>query len=243
MLRFVSQNNLALQKLIETRCSTSETCSLLACAGRPCVFRRLRQVCALRGVLFLFCFFFFAPRHACLFALALSVKANGAKTYNARTPSVDRRTSLAANGAHVRRDAAVRAPPSVAAKNRRVAIDATPLHVASANGDDDIVALLLARSNDVNIVDKKGWTPLHLAARHCRTAIVTRLLDAGANVNAVPPESQQTALHLASISGADDIVALLLARGADVSLVDVYGRTPLYERISVSCWHHRASFL
>ena len=110
----------------------------------------------------------------------------------------------------------------------------TALHVASVNGADDIVALLLAHSADVNAVDVRGWTPLLSAAQHSHAAVVARLLDAGANVNAVTPQSRQTALHVATINGADDIVALLLARGAEVNAVDVNGWTPL-----VTATHHR----
>ena len=37
-----------------------------------------------------------------------------------------------------------------------------------------------------------------------------------------------TALHLASIRGTDDIMRLLLEKGADVSAVDLHGNTPLH---------------
>ena len=37
-----------------------------------------------------------------------------------------------------------------------------------------------------------------------------------------------TALHLASIRGTDDIMRLLLEKGADVSALDLHGNTPLH---------------
>jgi ankyrin repeat protein len=63
-----------------------------------------------------------------------------------------------------------------------------------------------------------------------RLEVARLLLDHGVDVNATPPGSQwtATALHAAAGQGQRAVVELLLARGADPSIVDVrYQSTPL----------------
>jgi ankyrin repeat protein len=104
---------------------------------------------------------------------------------------------------------------------------ATPLHHAAT---DEVGALLLDRRADVHAANHYGLTPLHLAAAAGRTALVQRLLEAGAAVRG--PPHQETALHLAAQSGHLEVVQLLLARGADVkataSFSQAEGLTPLH---------------
>jgi uncharacterized protein len=74
-----------------------------------------------------------------------------------------------------------------------------------------------------------GWTPLHLAAFFGRLDAATRLLDAGADVNAVSHNSlHNTPLHAATAGGHGDVALRLLDRGADVRVADAGGHTPLH---------------
>lgn len=99
---------------------------------------------------------------------------------------------------------------------------ATALHLAVEYGRREDVDALLAAGANPNIFDKRGLMPLHLAAsKRCNAAILTALLDAGADVNAVSPGSK-TPLELAVIDTDDhsseaaaDVLRTLLARGAD----------------------------
>lgn len=57
---------------------------------------------------------------------------------------------------------------------------------------------------------------------------VALLLDAGANINAAQAPLHATALQEAAMAGHLEVVRVLLARGADVSLQDNQGFTPLH---------------
>eukprot|EP00051_Salpingoeca_urceolata_P013413 m.168490 g.168490 ORF g.168490 m.168490 type:complete len:313 (-) comp17789_c0_seq1:1367-2305(-) len=59
------------------------------------------------------------------------------------------------------------------------------------------------------------------------TKAVGRLLDEGANVNAVGLYNQSP-LHLAVTTGSADVCQLLLAHGADVNCQEKFGHTPLH---------------
>ena len=64
------------------------------------------------------------------------------------------------------------------------ASEATPLHVASDNGQAEIVHYLIDRKKaDVNVRDKQGWTPLHWACHSDQLAVVDVLIGFNADVN------------------------------------------------------------
>jgi len=74
--------------------------------------------------------------------------------------------------------------------NVRNKYNATPLYMASAKGETDIVKLLLRAKADVNASPVAGATPLLVAADNEHTEIVKLLLDANASVNP-PKESKE----------------------------------------------------
>lgn len=86
--------------------------------------------------------------------------------------------------------------------------------------------LLLDNEADVNIADKMGDTPLHIAARLQDSYIVQLLLNEGADENAGNVRGQ-TPLHVAVETAQPDNVRELLAAGADVNIVDLSHRSPL----------------
>jgi ankyrin repeat protein len=104
---------------------------------------------------------------------------------------------------------------------------ATPLHVASYYGREDIVNLLLRYNADVNRGNAKGTNALHLAAQANHKNIVEILLDAGADIDS-RDKFGVTALHWAAQNGCDEIVKLLLERGARVDSRDYLRQTPLH---------------
>jgi ankyrin repeat protein len=72
---------------------------------------------------------------------------------------------------------------------------------------------------DVN--DINGDTPLHVAASNDHVKIVTMLLDAGADLEAVSPALQYTPLGDAIVYGAVAAMKVLVARGAAVNPSEV----------------------
>lgn len=114
----------------------------------------------------------------------------------------------------------------------------TPLMMAALRGQMAMAEQLLARGAKVN---KDGWTPLHYAASGPSVPLLTLLLERGAAIDARSPNGTtplMMAARYGSIEGAD----LLLARGADRTLVnerqltagdfaDAAGREALSQRI------------
>ena len=71
-------------------------------------------------------------------------------------------------------------------------------------------------------------TLLHVAAWEGHARVVTLLLEAGASVNHRTKYTAQTPLHMASHQGWMLTSNVLLILGADITLQDTYGSTPLH---------------
>ena len=100
------------------------------------------------------------------------------------------------------------------------ALTNAPIHDAAQQGD--VVECQRIIRLDSSQLDKKGWrnwTPLIWAARENQPAVVTLLLDAGADVDAQTDDGW-TALHSAASCGFASCVQLLCDGGADVFLKD-----------------------
>lgn len=107
----------------------------------------------------------------------------------------------------------------------------SPLHWACATGKIDLAEMLLNRLRgpraDINAVEIREKTSLHLAAAHDRDDIVAMLLKCGANVNA-KSDGSWTPLHNACEKGSEKVVCLLLKAGADLNARLLNGMTPLH---------------
>lgn len=100
-----------------------------------------------------------------------------------------------------------------------------PVLVRAAEREDvAIVRALVDRGADVNR-GRPGalWTAV--AARY--PDVVRCLLEAGADVEVAAPGTGHTPLHVAAMRGWDELVEMLLARGADPERCDAAGRRPL----------------
>jgi uncharacterized protein len=106
----------------------------------------------------------------------------------------------------------------------------TPLMhaILAEHADPSLVQVLIDRGADVNANDRQQWTPLLFAARNQRAAIVKQLLDAGADVDAADMYGN-TPLGRAIESPTPDVdvVAALIAHGADPERKNRAGVTPL----------------
>lgn len=113
----------------------------------------------------------------------------------------------------------------------------TPLHFAGYRmrqeplPDQDylgVIKVLLSHKADVTIRNRVGATALHLwTVRRADVAAVGLLIDQGADVNARATVQGWTPLHGAVAVGRIDLVEFLLEKGADLTLTDNDGLTPL----------------
>lgn len=101
----------------------------------------------------------------------------------------------------------------------------TPLGIAVDAGSLSIVKMLLRNRHDIEDGGSDDMTPLWHAVTRGTPAMVTVLLKAGANVDAV--EHGQTPLFHATKLYKSDMVKLLLEHRASINLVDNDGKTPL----------------
>ncbi|KAM4688925.1 transient receptor potential cation channel subfamily A member 1 [Discoglossus pictus] len=109
--------------------------------------------------------------------------------------------------------------------------NATALHFAATQGATEIVKFMVSSyTGDKKIVDLpdgNNETPLHKSALFDHVDLAEYLISMGANIDNVDNESR-TPLVLATSCSAWKTVNLLLEKGADVTLVDHYGRNFLH---------------
>lgn len=95
----------------------------------------------------------------------------------------------------------------------------TALMVAAFQSDAALAGALIDKGAQIN---RPGWTALHYAAASGNVAIIRRLLDESAFIDAESP-NRTTPLMMAARSGHHEAVRLLLDEGADVSLKNEAG--------------------
>lgn len=102
----------------------------------------------------------------------------------------------------------------------------TPLHLAAYKNQKAVVDYLLGRPGILkDPLDKRGTTPLMLAAAAGNLGCVESLLAAGCDLKLKTPDGA-TALHKAAAQGQLAVVDKLLEAGADPKAVDARGNTP-----------------
>nr|XP_061826937.1 ankyrin repeat domain-containing protein 50 [Nerophis lumbriciformis]XP_061826939.1 ankyrin repeat domain-containing protein 50 [Nerophis lumbriciformis] len=103
----------------------------------------------------------------------------------------------------------------------------TAVHVASWQGNVDMVVLLLKHGANPNAQDTEGRPPLHSVAWTGNSEVGHHLLaKSGINIDLACNQGA-TALSIAAQQGHANIVSMLLERGANPDHVDQYGRTPM----------------
>ncbi|KPI40693.1 Serine/threonine-protein phosphatase 6 regulatory ankyrin repeat subunit B [Cyphellophora attinorum] len=96
------------------------------------------------------------------------------------------------------------------------ALGRTALHIAVQNDHDDLVKLLLDSKADWTTRNSKGQTALHITAQAGHIASMRTLLKVMTEINGVDNRGQ-TALHIAASKGDQDIVSLLIRKGANLN--------------------------
>ncbi|CAH0057547.1 unnamed protein product [Clonostachys solani] len=105
----------------------------------------------------------------------------------------------------------------------------TALYEAVLYGNNDVVEMLLEMGGDVSILDNEGWGPLSVAASIGDDEMLCLILDRRADLvdSTLNHGSERRLLSLVAASGYLEIVGILLHRGADLSVADEDGWTPL----------------
>lgn len=106
--------------------------------------------------------------------------------------------------------------------------NATPLHVACAEGAAEAVAALIEQGVEVGRPNWRGETGLHIAAMNKDAAIARLLIEAGAPLGVSKENNGRAPLHVAVNQRATEVAALLVEAGAELEARDEAGWTPLH---------------
>ena len=92
--------------------------------------------------------------------------------------------------------------------------------------DNDLEALKkeIVNGTNVNLQNKYGWTPLHIAIRRDRRDMVAYLLEQGADIDRVDGVGW-TPLMEAVMDDMPELCKFLIDKGADVSIANERGGT------------------
>lgn len=104
----------------------------------------------------------------------------------------------------------------------------SPLHYAARTGDVFQVRQLLATGADPGTGDRDGFTPLHFAAQEQHVEVAAELIEHGVEIDA-PNKHGNTPLFVAVFNsrGRGDLIALLVANGADATRKNWFGQSPV----------------
>ena len=107
----------------------------------------------------------------------------------------------------------------------------TPLHLASAKGNREILEALVSRGADINGRDENGNTPLHNAAEAGIVDTAGFLIANGADINA-KDKNVDTPYLKALYNNKSDMAEFLLSKGADPSVTGKRNLPLLHEAAS-----------
>ena len=93
----------------------------------------------------------------------------------------------------------------------RVRHHRTPLMLACTKDSLDVVQSLVGGGAGLLLVNKDGWTPLHIACRHGNTNIVRFLLDTDPQCGNTVSKNGRTPLHTAGSTEQDKPHPLMLS--------------------------------
>lgn len=102
-----------------------------------------------------------------------------------------------------------------------------PIHWAATKGHVDVVKLLLQHGENVNVPDKKGYTPLITSAQYGHIPLCSFLIGCGAKLE-IEDTNGDNAMHWASYKGYSELVSLLIYFGLDAAKQDKHGQTALH---------------
>lgn len=95
-------------------------------------------------------------------------------------------------------------------------------------GDVERIKEALDSGDPIDKIDEQGRTALMIASYSGNAEAVEYLCQAGASLNLQEPFKKCTALLYAAYYNHVDVAEILLKYGADPTITDRYGNTPLY---------------
>jgi len=107
------------------------------------------------------------------------------------------------------------------------------LHLAIQKKNYNIVQLLIVMNSDVNILNKKGYSPLHYAVLEGQFNILKLLREKGAEVNTETYFSNRTPLIDAAALGELNMIKYLIDNNADMNATDSEGYSTLHKAVSI----------
>lgn len=111
---------------------------------------------------------------------------------------------------------------------KRKGVGGGPLHYAAVNKACGCTRLLVDQGADLELVSAMEFTPLVLASLNGIWTTSEILIRAGANINAMDPDTHATALTAAAASGAINVVELLLTKHPSLEKRTLDGESPLF---------------
>ena len=113
----------------------------------------------------------------------------------------------------------------------------TFLHLACQYKQENVARLLIERGLEFNSVDGCGRLPIHWACTNGLEETSKKMINFEGE-RALKPEElnivdqeKRTPLHLACRAGCESIAELLISKGANIYVLDEYGRLPVHEAI------------
>ncbi|GFZ10997.1 hypothetical protein Acr_22g0003950 [Actinidia rufa] len=97
------------------------------------------------------------------------------------------------------------------------------LHLAAANGQIQVLSMLLDRSVNPDVLNRHKKTPLMLAAMHGKISCVERLIQAGANILMFDSLHGRTCLHYAAFYGRSDCLQAILSAAHSTPVANSWG--------------------
>ena len=107
----------------------------------------------------------------------------------------------------------------------------TPLHSAISAGHNyttDIALMLIEAGAEINTRTESGETPLMTAVGKGYPAVVTGLLENGADSGVIESGAGRNLLHLAAINGYAEIVKILIDESLPLDEMDEKNKLPIY---------------
>ncbi|TMS39258.1 hypothetical protein L596_005811 [Steinernema carpocapsae] len=103
----------------------------------------------------------------------------------------------------------------------------TPMHVAAANADMEVLRLLKEKGGEINAAGDDEETPMHLACQEGQIQVVRQLIEWDDSTIHDIDDNGNTPLHYAAKSGELDVVLALIAAGANILARNSYEETAL----------------